>query len=54
MNLPIQCHATEAMTCNAYYLILDIVCLSIINDIQLADPFTMNVINDFKHYPPFG
>ena len=25
-----------------------------IHDVQLLDPFTINLLNDFKHSPPFG
>ena len=44
MNLPLQCQTTEAEEkLNIRHRLL-------INDIQLPDPFTMNAINDFKHW----
>ena len=48
MNLPLQCQTTESEEQ------LNMSRRLLINDIPLPDPFTMNVINDFKHCPPFG
>jgi hypothetical protein len=48
MNLPIQYQTTEAQeNLNVSHRLL-------IHDIQLPDPFGMNMVNDFKHCPPFG
>ena len=48
MNLPLQCQTTEVEErVNMSHRLL-------INDMQLPDPFTMDMINDFKQCPPFG
>ena len=48
INLLPQCQTTETdEKLNMNHCLL-------IGDLQLSDPFTMKVINDFKHHPLFG
>ena len=48
MNLPVLCQTSEADEKLSISRRLNL------HDVQLPDPFKMDVLNDFKHSPPFG
>ena len=48
MNLPVLCQTSEADEKLGISRRLNL------HDVQLPDPLKMDVLNDFKHSPPFG